>query len=103
MESKYGPDPADASTRPSVLKGKVGYIIVTEFCERVAYYGFAASLVLFFQTQLGMSNANADVQFSIWSSACYITPLIGGYVADAKLNRFRTILVSENLKVDGKC
>jgi hypothetical protein len=30
-----------------------GYIIVTEFCERLAYYGFAGSLVLFFQTQVG--------------------------------------------------
>jgi peptide/histidine transporter 3/4 len=94
VETKYPPDPDDAALRPSVLKGKVGYIIVTEFCERVAYYGFAASLVLFFQTQLGMTNAEADVQFSIWSAACYITPLIGGYIADAKLNRFRTILVS---------
>jgi hypothetical protein len=31
----------------------LGYIIVTEFCERLAYYGFAGSLVLFFQTQVG--------------------------------------------------
>jgi hypothetical protein len=30
----------------------IGYIIVTEFCERLAYYGFAGSLVLFFQTQV---------------------------------------------------
>jgi hypothetical protein len=92
--SKYGPDPDDAATRPSILRGRVKYIIVTEFCERVAYYGFAASLVLFFETQLGMSNADADVQFSVWSSMCYLSPLIGGYVADAKLNRFRAILVS---------
>ena len=86
-------DPADAATRPSMMKGIVGNIIITEFCERVAYYGFAASLVLFFQTQLNMSNAEADVQFSIWSSACYFMPLLGGYIADTKLNRFRTILV----------
>ena len=26
-----------------------GVIIVTEFCERLAYYGLAGSLVLFFQ------------------------------------------------------
>jgi dipeptide/tripeptide permease len=40
------------------------YIIVTEFCERLAFYGFAGSLVLFFQTKLHMDNATADVQVS---------------------------------------
>jgi hypothetical protein len=38
--------------RPSVLSTIASYIIVTEFCERLAYYGFAGSLVLFFQTIL---------------------------------------------------
>jgi hypothetical protein len=27
--------------RPSVLRGITSYIIVTEFCERLSYYGFA--------------------------------------------------------------
>jgi peptide/histidine transporter 3/4 len=71
-----------------------GYIIVTEFCERLAYYGFAGSLVLFFQTQLGFSNAEADVQYSYWSGACYVTPLVGGYIADTYLGRYKAILVS---------
>jgi hypothetical protein len=47
--SYYPPDPVDAVERKSVLKGTAGYIIVTEFCERLAYYGFAGSLVLFFE------------------------------------------------------
>lgn len=46
---EHPPDPADAVTRRSVLKTVAGYILVTEFCERLAYYGFAGSLVLFFQ------------------------------------------------------
>jgi hypothetical protein len=29
----------------SKLRNVVGFIIVTEFCERIAYYGFAGSLV----------------------------------------------------------
>jgi hypothetical protein len=47
----YEPDPLDASTRKSVLKTVAGYILITEFCERLAYYGFAGSLVLFFQVK----------------------------------------------------
>jgi dipeptide/tripeptide permease len=41
--------------RPSVLYSTASYIIATDFCERLAYYGFAGSLVLFFQTKLNMS------------------------------------------------
>jgi hypothetical protein len=44
-------DPLDAATRPSILFTVAGFIVVTEFCERVAYYGFAGSLVLFFQVK----------------------------------------------------
>lgn len=46
---EYPDDPEDAKDRKSVLYNVAGYIIVTEFCERLAYYTFATSLVLFFQ------------------------------------------------------
>lgn len=48
-DSLVAPDPPDAEGRPSRLLNVAGFIIVTEFCERLAYYGFAGSLVLFFQ------------------------------------------------------
>jgi solute carrier family 15 (peptide/histidine transporter), member 3/4 len=92
-DTYYPPDPPDAANRPSVLSGTAGYIIVTEFCERLAYFGFAGSLVLFFQTKLNMSNADADVQYSAWAGACYVTPLLGGYIADTYLGRYKSILV----------
>ena len=69
------------------------YIIVTEFCERVAYYGFAGSVVLFFQQELNMSNADADIQFNLWSGMAYTMSLLGGYIADKYLGRYLTILV----------
>eukprot|EP00602_Paraphysomonas_sp_CaronLab_P012061 CAMPEP_0185040878 /NCGR_PEP_ID=MMETSP1103-20130426/39487_1 /TAXON_ID=36769 /ORGANISM="Paraphysomonas bandaiensis, Strain Caron Lab Isolate" /LENGTH=538 /DNA_ID=CAMNT_0027580373 /DNA_START=191 /DNA_END=1807 /DNA_ORIENTATION=+ len=40
-----------------------------------------------------MDNAAADVQYSAWSGACYVTPLIGGYLADAYIGRYKAILV----------
>ena len=49
-------------SKKSTLRTVTSYIIVTEFCERLAYFGFAGSLVLFLQTRLGMSNAEADTQ-----------------------------------------
>ena len=35
----YAEDPPDAADRKSILTGTAGYIIVTEFCERLTYYG----------------------------------------------------------------
>ena len=109
-------EPQDADNRKSVLTTVAGYIIVTEFCERLAYYGFAGSLVLFLQVisyrskscsiihthhfiytsmqrEFNYSNSDADVQYSLWAGFCYMTPLLGGYIADTYLGRYKTILV----------
>jgi hypothetical protein len=51
-DSACSPDPEDAAQRKSVLFTVAGIIIITEFCERVANYGFSGSLVLFFQVSL---------------------------------------------------
>ena len=74
----YPPDPPDAVDRKSVLINVDGFIIFNEFCELFAFTGFAGSLILFFQTQLGFDNAVADVQYSYWAGASYVTPLLGG-------------------------
>lgn len=33
-----------------------------------------------------------QIQYSAWNGACYVTPLIGGYIADTYLGRSKTIL-----------
>ncbi len=86
-------DAALLEQRPSVLKTTASYIIATEFCERLAYYGFAGSLVLFFETQLNMSNEESVNAFYLWNGAVYVTPLLGGYIADTYLGRYNTILI----------
>ena len=45
--------------KKSTLLTVAPYILITEFCERLAYYGFSGSLVLFFQNSLNYSNADA--------------------------------------------
>lgn len=39
--------------------------------------------------------------FSYWSAMCYLTPLLGGFVADTYLNRYRTILIFCTLYIIG--
>jgi peptide/histidine transporter 3/4 len=76
----------------STLINVCSFIIVNEFCERLAFYGFQGSLVLFMKKQLGFSNADAATQMIMWNGCCYITPLLGGYIADAYIGRYKAIL-----------
>ena len=92
-ENSSIPDPLDASDRKSVLTRVNIFIVSTEFWTALGYYGFASSLVLYFQTQLNLSNADADVQFSYWTAVCGLTPLIGGYLADNYFGRTRAIIL----------
>ena len=69
LGSRYGPDPDDADQRSSVLTGVAGNIIVTEFCERLAFYGFAGSLVLFFQVCMQI-NIHTYICLYMWRYLC---------------------------------
>ncbi len=88
---------ADAATSTttsttSTLKSIASYIIITECCERMAYYGFAGSLVLFFEMK-GLSSADAVNQFQLWNGAVYVSPLLGGYMADTYWGAYKTIKI----------
>ena len=39
----------------SVIVSVCSFILVTEFCERLAYYGLSGSLPIFFTKQLGLT------------------------------------------------
>eukprot|EP01084_Bolivina_argentea_P305461 527708_1 len=71
----------------------IAAIISTEFCERLCYYGIQGSLNLFLQNQLGQSKANASFNVAIFGGVCYLTPLIGGYIADTYLGRYYAIVL----------
>jgi dipeptide/tripeptide permease len=62
-----------------------------EACERLAYYGINTNLVVYLTTKLHQANAAASVNVTNWSGTCYITPLIGAFLADAYLGRYWTI------------
>ena len=66
------------------------FILVTELCERFAFYGFTGSLVCFFKTRGFHSDAASEFT-SLFGSIVYLTPVLGAYVADVHLGRFQTI------------
>ena len=92
MERKTENAPRPPPETQSTLKSTASYIIVTECCERMAYYGFAGSLVLFFELK-GLSSADAVNQFQLWNGAVYVSPLLGGYMADTYWGAYKTIKV----------
>ncbi|KAK6125960.1 hypothetical protein DH2020_040268 [Rehmannia glutinosa] len=67
------------------------FILVTECCERLAYYGMGTNLVNYLKIRLGQENATASNNVTNWSGTCYVTPLIGAFLADSYLGRYWTI------------
>ncbi|KAH7866751.1 hypothetical protein Vadar_024417 [Vaccinium darrowii] len=67
------------------------YILGNECCERLAYYGINTNLVNYLKFQLNQSSVAAVSNVTNWSGTCYVTPLIGAFLADAYLGRYWTI------------
>jgi hypothetical protein len=55
--SSASADGGEGGKKRSVLLSVCSFILLTEFCERLSYFGLAGSLVLLFQSRLGLSNS----------------------------------------------
>ena len=51
----------------------------------------STNLVNYLVERLNMGNATAANNVTNWAGTCYITPLIGAFLADAYLGRYWTI------------
>lgn len=60
--------------------------------SRLAFYGIVSGLPLFFKNELGMGAGYAAVMAFVFAGTCYVTPVLGGWVADSWLGRYKTIL-----------
>lgn len=67
-------------------------IIICELAERFSFYGSRALLPLYLHDNLGLSSANTISLISFFTAACYLSPLVGGFLADSKWGRYKTIL-----------
>ena len=64
----------------------------TEMWERFNYYGMRAILVLFMTKALMFDKAFASSLYGGYTSLVYLTPLIGGYIADRYWGNQRSII-----------
>jgi dipeptide/tripeptide permease len=79
------------------------YVVSSEFCERFSFYGMKAILGLFFVERLGMDERDATVCMSLFVVACYVTPLLGAYISDARIGRYKTIVRLSGVYLAGSC
>ena len=75
--------PAGAATAPRAWQPKgLAIIFLTEMWERFSYYGMRALLVLYLVNALGYKREDALEMYGIYTGLVYVTPLIGGWIAD---------------------
>ncbi|KAK6271428.1 hypothetical protein POUND7_008526 [Theobroma cacao] len=70
------------------------FIIFVEMAERFAFYGLAGNLITYLTNNLGQSIATAVKNVNTWVGVSYIFPLLGAFIADSFLGRFKTIIAS---------
>lgn len=71
-------------------------LFLTEMWERFSYYGMRALLILYLVdkvTGLGWSMADASALYGTYTSLIYVTPLIGGYLADKFLGNIAAVFL----------
>jgi POT family proton-dependent oligopeptide transporter len=97
--------PAQSGYRTTPLKTDkmppgIIYIVGNEAAERFSYYGMNSILVIFMTKYMmdasghpdHMADAQADAWYHTFVSFVYFLPVLGAFLADAILGKYRTIL-----------
>ncbi|EMS61581.1 Nitrate transporter 1.3 [Triticum urartu] len=74
-----------------------GLILVTELAERVCVMGISMNLVTYLTGDMHLSSAKSANIVTNFMGTLNLLALLGGFVADAKFGRYRTIAVSATI------
>jgi POT family proton-dependent oligopeptide transporter len=69
--------------------------------ERFSYYGMRALLVLYMVKELTFSTERAGNIYGLYTGLVYLTPLIGGYIADRYIGQKNSIIIGGILMMLG--
>ena len=89
---------SNTNTQPIGHPAGLKFLFGTEAMERFSYYGMRAILVLYLTAEtvrggLEMSRADALSVYATYTSLVYLTPVIGGILADKYLGARKAILI----------
>jgi POT family proton-dependent oligopeptide transporter len=95
--------PADLE-RDSGSRHPVGLYALfgTEMWERLSYYGMRALLVLYLTKALGYDRQGALGIYAVYTGLVYLTPLIGGRLADRYLGQRKAVFIGGILMAMGQ-
>lgn len=90
-----------AADRPPVLDDRalfghprgLGLLFMAEMWERFSYYGMRALLVLYLVNALKWDTARAANLYGTYTMLVFLTPVIGGYLADRFIGTRRSLVI----------
>ena len=74
----------------------------TEMWERFNFYGMRALLTLFMVHSLMMPESNVSLIYGGFLGLCYLTPMLGGFIADRFLGNRNCIIIGGTLMAIGQ-
>ena len=89
---ELGLPPKPDAPSPTGHPPAIWFFFWGEFAERSSYYGMRTILMLYLTTTLHMTAGVAGPIYSAFKTACYLLPLLGGFIADRWLGRYWTIV-----------
>jgi POT family proton-dependent oligopeptide transporter len=94
--------PADQAIMQTRHPKGLYVLFATEFWERFSYYGMRAIFFLFMTERLSYEIDKASNIYGSYTGLVYLTPLIGGYVADRYWGNRKSIFVGGALMALGQ-
>ncbi len=87
-------NPYAAEERRTILGHPRGLFVLffAEMWERFSYYGMRALLILYLTKHWLYSDGDASLIYGAYTALVYITPVIGGYLADRYLGQRKAVL-----------
>src|SRR3979490_816062 len=98
MSANAATEPTPSTATPDSVPAAKGHpkglyiLFATEMWERFNYYGMRAILVLFMTKALLFDKVFASSLYGSYTSLIYLTPLLGGYIADRYWGNNRSII-----------
>jgi len=95
MTTLAAPQASEADLPPASTGHPRGLYVLfgSEMWERFSYYGMRALLVLYLTKHLNFARSDALALYATYTGLVYLTPLLGGFLADKVLGQRKAILI----------
>ena len=96
--------PASSAGEPSPWFGQprgLTILFLTNMWEQFSYFGMRALLVFYMTKQLLLSPDKASIIYGAYTACAYLTPIVGGFIADRYLGKRRAIIIGASIMAVG--